>query len=514
MKRRHYLRPIFLLLLGGGVLTIAYIFVISYLENQVEEKLVSIRAKSSSIRINLFTRSLHLQQLEIPPSVEIPIGIHVKSLDIKGIQLSSLLADKTIAINTIRADSGRLLYNKSIDKTPMDSIHLKPKSFEVKNLSLANIIAEIRTDTLVNFSCVLNCEATATTFEINSSKPDFTAKTLDVNSKDINISRNEGMYGMTIDQVRYSSEEQTITFDSVLLIPNYSKFDFAHQKGEQVGRINLSAPQLVIVGIAPDELIDTVFTASKIEITSFDLHSFKDKRVPFLRTKHIPLPMESFQRLPYSITADTIIINDSRVTIEEISEMGTASGGVTIDHINATCGRVTNRYIKGVEKYAVLKASGMMMNQGEISAVFSLPLDGFSTYHTTGRISNFPFEKLNPALENLARFKIESGRLNAMKFNFRYNDFRSIGTMEIDYEDLKIIGLKKNNDDTSDFKTLFINAIVKDNKDRSLAKVERTGTINIERDRRRYIFNVWWRSILDGLRSSILGIEKKQIQKK
>ena len=103
--------------------------------------------------------------------------------------------------------------------------------------------------------------------------------------------------------------------------------------------------------------------------------------------------------------------------------------------------------------------------------------------------------------------------LNKLKFDFQYTDLRSAGTLEIDYEDLRITSLKKKNDDTNEIKTLFINAFVKNDKTRlSLSKLKRTGNIDIERDRKRYIFNVWLKSILDGLKSTVL--ESKQAKSK
>jgi 1-acyl-sn-glycerol-3-phosphate acyltransferase len=52
--------------------------------------------------------------------------------------------------------------------------------------------------------------------------------------------------------------------------------------------------------------------------------------------------------------------------------------------------------------------------------------------------------------------------------------------------------------------TLLINLIIKEDKTQKMAKKKRTGTIDIPRDRKRFIFNVWWKSIFDGLKASIL----------
>jgi hypothetical protein len=516
--RKRHLHYIFILLLVGGVLATTYVFLVSYAENKVEQNLVAVNGRSASFQIDLLARSLHFQQFEILPSPEVPIGLQLRRLDIEGINLYALLIDKTIVINNVRADSGKLLINRPIEEPVEDATKKTSSSklnkFRIKNLSLNNISTELRTDTVINFSGVLVWHATEVTLERIAGKMNYSLQTLEGSSREISINRNSGMYGLTMDQLHYSSKEQKLTIDSILLTPHYDKYEFAHKKGEQVGRVNLSVPKIIVEGIVLREIIDTVFTASKIEITSFDLHSFKDKRVPYVRTRHILLPMESLQKLSYPVSIDSLVIKDSRVTLEEISENGTESGTVTIDHINSAAGLITNQYKKGMPRDATLKASGMLMDQGEINAVFLLPLDGSPTYRTTGSISKFPFEKLNPALENIARIKIESGQLNNMKFDFRYTDIQSNGTVEIDYENLRIIGLNKKNDDQNDFKTLVINVIVKNTKDRTMTRLQRTGAINIERDRTRYIFNVWWKSILDGLRSSILGIEKNQDPKK
>ena len=124
-------------------------------------------------------------------------------------------------------------------------------------------------------------------------------------------------------------------------------------------------------------------------------------------------------------------------------------------------------------------------------------------------ISEMPFAELNQALINAAELRIESGYLNRLAFNFNYTDFSSVGKIEINYKDLKLIGLKKDKG-INGLKTLLLNVFIKNDKTRLLPKAERTGTINIERDRKKFIFNFWWKSILDGLKSSILDTDKSR----
>jgi hypothetical protein len=100
---------------------------------------------------------------------------------------------------------------------------------------------------------------------------------------------------------------------------------------------------------------------------------------------------------------------------------------------------------------------------------------------------------------------VQSGNLNNLYFKFTYTDKVSNGRVTINYEDLKIDGLKKEkNPVINDLKTLLINTVLKNDKDKSVPMEKRTGTIEFERDRQRQIFNYWWKSLFSGIKSSVL----------
>jgi len=144
------------------------------------------------------------------------------------------------------------------------------------------------------------------------------------------------------------------------------------------------------------------------------------------------------------------------------------------------------------------------MNSGRINATFLFPLDGSATYQAEGTVSKMSFDKLNPILKSAADVEVESGYMNNLIFNFNYTDRVSRGKLEVDYEDLHILVLDKNKSTTNEFKTLLVNAFVKTNMNKDKSPVHKTAEINIERDRNRFIFNVWTKSVLDGLKNSML----------
>jgi len=507
-------------IVGVGALLIAIIFlsIPPYLERVIHEKIDANHGEASAIHVNLLTRSVHIKNLEwssIPDTLNsVPHYVRINTLAIKGISLYQLLIHKKIRIHEIVLDSGKVEYNNSIQ-------HIKKvfapkyKVFECQNISLNTIETQVMADTLVSFSALLDLhvyEAIATFDSTNTIA--YSIKNSNGNVQRINFSRHEGMYGGSIKKLSFDTREQKIIIDSVLLIPNFSKYKFAQFLGEQAGRVNISIPKLILEDVAFDSLVDSTFIASKISIQSFDLFSFKDKRIPFLRDYNIPLPMESFINLSWKVRIDSILITNSRITVEEYPAKGNELTAITFNDVNASFTGLNNRLEKNEHPYALLKASGLLMGAGKINAVFQFPLDNASRYTAKGEISRFSLVELNPVFIPIANIRIESGYLNSLTFDFHYTELESKGKLDIDYENLRLLGLNKNNAETNGVKTFFINLLIPKNRDQTKENAKAVGIIDIERDRKRLIFNVWWKSILDGLHSSLVGQTKRARQSK
>ena len=162
----------------------------------------------------------------------------------------------------------------------------------------------------------------------------------------------------------------------------------------------------------------------------------------FKETENKPLPIAAIKQFDFGIEVDTLQIKNSRVTYEEFPPDGFKSGKIIFEDLQATLVNLSNKAYQNKHD-ATLEASAKIMGKGLIQASFILPLDEKKQYHAKGTIGRMSLLHLNPALENLAFIRIESGRLNALNFDFGYNDKFSKGTLTINYQDLKITGLKK-----------------------------------------------------------------------
>ncbi len=479
-----------------------------FIEKEIKTRVELLNGKINAIKVTLFTRTLRVESLEWASTSEDKNlrqhSLRIKTLTARGISLYELFANKTISFDKVTIDSGKFQFDRSSKSIFPKTGNFDAPIFKFKSIVLASIETQVTLDSAVSFSAILNCNLKDVYIEKNSTTAIQYSGTSAVGSVEkISISRHEGMYGMTIASLAFNTETKQITVDSTLVIPNFEKFKFAQQEGRQIGRLNLSVPRISVSGMDFNKLADTAWIASKIEIASFDLYSFKDKRVTYFPV-YRELPMETFLKLPYFIKVDTIVIHKSHINVEEFPENGIEPGTVTFDELTATITGLNNRIKDEDPKHATLKATALLMNSGRINATFLFPLDGSATYQAEGTVSKMSFDKLNPILKSAADVEVESGYMNNLIFNFSYTDRVSRGKLEVDYEDLHILVLDKNKSTTNEFKTLLVNAFVKTNMNKDKSPVHKTAEINIERDRNRFIFNVWTKSVLDGLKNSML----------
>lgn len=512
-KKRIILWIAILFTLFALIVVFAPRAITSYLEREIREKIYAHNGNVSQVDVDLFTRSFRLKNLEwssVPDTLNpIPDILSIQAVAVKGISLYQLIWNKTIRIREIVLDTGMVQPNSTINRIS-ETLESDFRRFTSPSIVLNAVQLKIMTDTIVSFSARIDLRLSDVAVQFDTANAlRYSIQHYEGTARDIQLSRHEGMYGGKIKRLFFSTREGKIAFDSVLLIPNYSKYKFAQFLGEQAGRVNISIPSVTLEGIAFDQIPDSAFLVSRVIIRSMDLFSFKDKRLPFLRDFTIPLPMEGFVTSKWKIKIDTLQLLDSRITIEEYPEKGDERTRIIFSDVQATLAGLNNRIGKNETPYAVLKATGKLMDHGKIDALFHLPLDGKSSYTAKGTIVNFDLVKLNPVFVPIANIRIESGHLNVLAFDFRYTEFVSNGQLALDYKGLKLLVLKKDSPETNNAKSFILNLFVKKDRNQTAPDSKAVGIIDIDRDRKRLIFNVWWQSILDGLKSSMTGGEKQ-----
>lgn len=503
------------------LVTVASFIASSKLEKTIQEKLLSIGIHTKSVSISFLKRSVALDSIYYvsPDTLKNPHQLFVQKITASGLHVYSLLKNKELIVGNVVVADGTIRYNKnfrigkdsSTSRGPKKNIH----SITVNHLTLSNLEAAVLNDTITESSVIIRTVDAANLSVSFDQDTTYTVGWIDARLEKIKQSPIKGLHSFAVSALDFNSRGERLEIDSFQVIPNYNKPDFARIAQIQKTRLDITIPTITFEGISLNRLLsDSTLEVSRIRIPGATVHAYRDKRYPFVRDWIMPLPVEGMRRLPVNLKIDSILINNAEIAYEEFSEKGLPqTGTITFNKLDASFANV-NTELKQPDKnaFCTLVATCKVMNSGNLHATFKMPLNETVNYEAFGNVRAMDLKSLGPALGNLTRIEISDGTLNDLRFNFSYNDDVSKGEVLINYKDLKLAALKKekNTHETNKLLTVVINAVIKSDKDKSVDKSKRTGSIDIERDKKRFVFQFWWKSLLDGLQSTFTDNGKKK----
>ncbi|MDZ7774970.1 MAG: hypothetical protein U5L09_04815 [Bacteroidales bacterium] len=109
---------------------------------------------------------------------------------------------------------------------------------------------------------------------------------------------------------------------------------------------------------------------------------------------------------------------------------------------------------------------------------------------------------LNPMVTPAASVQIKSGKTKTLAFSFSYDDDIASGEVTFEYENLKVILLNKKSNPQA-VKSFLANTFIIKKNNLQQDKSWKKGTISFERDKKKSVFNYWWKSVLSGLKDAV-----------
>jgi hypothetical protein len=493
-SRRRLLRAALITVIGAALLIAAAGPILSQVfSDKIKAKLEASNMHIRSVGINLFARSITLHDVEWRKDSTHKADIHQARAS--GISIVNWIRGRHISIKSLTFNGGKV--ELSIDTTQA----VKRDSINVSGINIDRILFDdvdvtIRKDTLVEYRGKVKA---VIHFLAAKDLDDYSVRNVETYVSDFSMTNAGGLYSLRIKTFSFDKELKKLHIDSLKLEPVLNKEDFAKKVKSQQTRTSLILGSVDAEGVnMAVHMEDTSFMISSLIINGGVVHAYKNKKYPFKRKEKFPLPMASFQSLPFGIEVDTVKLHRSTITYEELPTEGYHTSHITFEDVEATMNSVNNRAFRNLSGISTLEASARVMKSGSIKATFKLPLEEKQKYTAEGTITNFPLHELNPLLRDLAFVEISSGRLNKMNFAFTYDDVGSQGQVRFDYENLKIRGLKKEPEKQfAAFKTMLINTAVKNAE-------TLTGNINVQRNQKKAVFNLWTISLVDGIKNALM----------
>jgi hypothetical protein len=290
---------------------------------------------------------------------------------------------------------------------------------------------------------------------------------------------------------------------------------FFKEKGFETDWVNAEVKQVMLDSISWVDIIKGHYVIALCDIDGAKLNLFRDKRFPN-KYKYKPMLSALLRNVKKEFTVECINIRNSKVIIEEINKKTEEHMVLTINRLNGKIQHISSDsfYINQHPK-VLINASAFILDSIETHMTYaSATMDKDDVFTLKGFIKSFDATHLNKCIEPAAKAKVTSGFINEIKFDITGNEHQSTGTLDMNYEHLKIAfeeEVKNRN-----VKTVLANMFIKNNnEDAHDSNKHRTGEVKFERRKDRFIFNYWWNSLKSGLMSSVLNnTAQKLIEKK
>ena len=443
------------------------------------------------------------------------INGEIASIRFEGIHLAKAIFEKDFEIRTVTISNisihGRIPFPEkamppkiSSLNIQIDSLFLDKTNLEIKNTSTAQ-----------TFSVK---DGVLKVYHLQALKLDTLSlaifKQFDFNVQELLTVSPDSMYTRAATGINYSATSNKLTVDSFSIHPDYPESEFASRHKFATDRIEAGFSKNIVHNFSvADYLQSGNLGCSYVEIGNLDMNIYRDNRKEIHHVRK-PTFQEMIYNFPGSIQIDSIGILNGNIVYTEHAEKANKPGWISFQEINAQIYKIANDTIyKKEEAFLKLNAEALLMGKGKLSiALKSRIFDRQNTFSVNGTLSGMEVKELNPMLEKNAFVYATAGKIDAMNFNFLANNTKAIGQMTLRYHGLNVAVKNKRTDDTTAIKERFMSMIAnKKLLDSNPTPEEsvRIGIIDYKRDPERFLFNYSFKSILSGIKSSLVQESKK-----
>jgi hypothetical protein len=333
----------------------------------------------------------------------------------------------------------------------------------------------------------------------------FYSESIKASVKEASFSLPDGNYKIKSGPLKASTEDRSMSFTQLRLIPLLSAAEMSRKAGEAVTRFYVQVP-----GLRLDKVDFGTFSRnSNIYIGSLvaqkpTVNAFKDgKNFPTKGTGIMPHDM--IQKLTLGVNIRTAKVRNMYVRYEELAEKAFRTGYVTGSNIDLTLTNLTNdKNLISRKNPAVLKGNGLIMGKAPMQATVRLALLDPNGYHSMeGSIGKGYPAILNPIVEPTMFVSVKSGVLQSGSFKVELTKASAKGSMQLQYDDFKIDLLNKDKEKKQSLgnklKSLVADKLVLKSDSEKNGKAPSQGTIQVKRRSERSFLTYWKDCLANGV---------------
>jgi hypothetical protein len=312
---------------------------------------------------------------------------------------------------------------------------------------------------------------------------------------------------VSIFNVSLNTDREFLEWDSFALVNRVPRDVYFQRQPFEKDYITLSTGRVRADDLRP--VIygrDTTLYIRKLTVDPVDFKIERDKRVRDDTVQYRPLLANMFQKFNFPFKLDTVHLKNSVVWHNIIDEKTEKEGTIFFTGVE---GYVTNiKNFDFEEKDSVrLNIKADFMGKGPMRFLFREEYkDSLQGFLMNVRMGGMEMKELNRLMIPLNSVRVDKGYIRNVSMRVKGNDFLAFGSMDMNYNNLKVSVLsvkEKKRSISSWLANLFIRG-----------QNSKSGIIYTERLREKSVFNFWSRISLNGLMTN-LGVKSnsKQIRR-
>lgn len=558
----------FLLFLAAALLIRIYSpsYFIPYLTEQVYKDTngrYTLSINSDSIKVHLISMSLDLGYTEFKrdSAVEEYAGIafldkfdvHAtfQSFEIRAFQIFTFLFRKRIILQSILLDQPSIIIRKNINYNPDEDLPVKTDSLPLQsiNYDADSVLADTLVweefgqsrDAITPYIRINKFQIKKATFTFYDGRKKYPIQEvhgLDFNVLGFILDENDDIEvddaSVHIDSASslVSKNIARLRVEGVYIHPDSVHLDELHFghivdpyrinriKGFRASWLNIGLNDIDIQGLNPGKMIsDSILNIDKTSIGKVNLYLFKDKEELVINPAYKALPSEQVRNIPMPLLVDTLEIEDGELVIDMEAPKANAPGRITLDHFHAQILNITNMENELAKNPMMqLHADFFVMDSAWINLDARFKIDSpEDQYWVNCHSRPFNVSILNGFLGSQFFIEFPEGNITNLGFEYEGNDKANVGTMDLEYNKLRVRKLKNyeqyiEGKPNTGFFAGVGNILIPRNRSQE-QKSYKQAVIYYEKEYNRDFIHSTVMSLLSGVTSS-LGFASKNLEKK
>lgn len=443
--------------------------------------------------------------------------IALRNNRVSGLSTNAFIVHRQLKADSLTTDGGVLGFNRSKKKDANETIELDNGFFDeaiIKNIRLGSTDVSLYNKANKNEAPMIfnNLKFNASGIDSIYSGTDLVRligdSKWDLSADGFSFTTKDKMYKINLGAFILDKARSVITMNSLSVLPLLNPEEFVRSLKFQKDYFNIRINNIRLVGADVKKLVSEKSIIADEASMQALVNVFNDRTVrPDTASKMGQYPHQLLRELKTPLYLKTVKIINGNVVYKERGAISKKTGDVVFNKINMVISNVTNipNYVKKNDMMSV-NVSCEFLNMADITSLWKLPLNpSRGEFTISGKVGAFEGTKLNPVIEPLGMGSIKSGRINSYNFNFQGTDTKSTGDALLLYNNLKIKLLKYAGDtnslQTKGVTSFAANLLIKDKN--PAQGVTRRGKSDYTRTMTKSFFNLVWKSIFAGAKTSI-----------